>query len=85
MSDPTISVGWPEGPLGGLLLLLVMLLIVFDLGRSAGERLTVAVGSIRLRPPTLVPLADAATATAVGLLGGALTDYLAASAEEPTS
>jgi hypothetical protein len=57
-------------------LLVIALLIVFDLGRTASERLTVAVGSIRLRPPTLVPLADVETATAVGLLGGAIEDYL---------
>jgi hypothetical protein len=85
MSEPPISDGWPEGPLGGLLLLLVVLLLVFHLGRAAGEHLTVAVGAIRLRPPTLVPLTDAETATAVGLFGGALIDFLAASEQEPTS
>ncbi len=85
MSEPTIAAGWPEGPSGGLLLLLVLLLLALDLGRSASERLTVAVGAVRLRPPTLVPLADAEAATAVGLLGGALTDCVAASGQAPTS
>jgi hypothetical protein len=39
---------------------------------SGARRATVS----RLRPPTLVPLADVETATAVGLLGGAIEDYL---------
>jgi hypothetical protein len=85
MSEPTPIAEWPATVLDGLVLFLLVLLIVFDLGRSASERLTVAVGAVRLRPPTLVPLADAETATAVGLLGGALTDYLAASEQEPRS
>lgn len=85
MSKPPILDGWPEGPFGGLILLLVAVLLVFHLGRTASEHLTVAVGAIRLRPPTLVPLSDAATATAVGLLGGALTDFFAADERQPTS
>lgn len=84
MNESTISVAWPGKPLGALLLLLVLLLIGLDLGRSATERLTVAVGSIRLRPPTLVPLADAESETAAQLLGGAISDYFAGSEQEPT-
>ncbi len=84
MSEQTITVEWPEGPLGALLLLLVLLLIVFDLGRSASERFTVAVGSIRLRPPALVPLADEEADTAAHLIGGAMMDYFAQSDQEPS-
>ncbi|MHB8398622.1 MAG: hypothetical protein ACYDCI_06775 [Candidatus Limnocylindrales bacterium] len=75
MNEATPIEGWPSSVLDGLALLLIALLIMFDLGRSASERLTVAVGSIRLRPPTLVPLAAAETTTAVGLLGGAIEAY----------
>ena len=83
MSEATKPQGWPTDWRGALVLLLVVVVILFDLGRSASERLTVAVGAIRLRPPTLVPLTEAETATAVGLLGGALEDYLAQSDEDP--
>ena len=85
MSEPTPIAEWPATVLDGLALLLLVLFIMFDLGRSSSERLTIAVGTIRLRPPTLVPLADTETATAVGLLGGVLTDCLAASEQEPNS
>ena len=81
MSEPTPTAEWPADWLHGLVLLVIALLIVFGLGCSASERLTVAVGSIRLRPPALVPLADAEAATAVGLLGGAIEEYLAQSDE----
>lgn len=76
MNEPKRITEWPAEWPRSLVFLLVILLIVFDLGRTASERLRVAVGSIRVRPPTLVPLADAETATAVGLLGGAIEDYL---------
>lgn len=85
MSEVTPAVGWPEGSLGALLLILVCLAILFDLGRTASERLTIMVGAIRLRPPTLVQLPAAETSTAVGLLGGAIADYLAASEPEPSA
>jgi len=85
MNEPKRITEWPADWPGSLVFLLVILLIVFDLGRSASERLTVAVGSIRLRPPTLVPLANAEAATAVGLLGGAIEEYLAPSDEGRTA
>lgn len=84
MSEPTVCVEWPEGPLGAFLLLVLLLVIALDLGRSATERLTVAIGSIRLRPPTIVPMAEAETVTAAQLLGGAMADYFASPGEEPT-
>lgn len=85
MSDAATAQGWPEDLLSTLALFLILLVAVLDLGRSAGRGLGVAVGAIRLSAPTLVPLAEAETATAVGLLGGALTDYVAASQQEPRS
>lgn len=85
MNEPKRITEWPAEWPRSLVFLLVILLIVFDLGRSASERLTVAVGSIRLRPPTLVPLANAEAATAVGLLGGAIEEYLAQSDEGRTA
>ncbi len=83
MSEPTPTAGWPSDWREVLVLLLILLVLVFDLGRSASKRLTVAVGAIRVRPPTLVPLTEAETDTAVGLLGGAIEDYLAQSDEDP--
>ncbi len=85
MSEPMPAVEWPSTLLDGLVALIIVLLLVLQFGRSASERLTVAVGAIRLRPPTLVPLAEAETATAVGLLGGAIGDYLAHSDEGTTA
>ncbi len=86
MSAMTPTVGWPEGSLGALLLVLVLCLaILFDLGRTTTERLTITVGAIRLGPPTLVPLPAAETSTAVGLLGGAIADYLAVAEPEPSA
>ena len=79
MSEATPPQEWPTDWRQAVLLLLILFAVVFRLGQSASERLTVAVGAIRLHPPTLVPLDEAETATAVGLLGGAIEDYLAAS------
>ena len=85
MSEATLPQEWPTDWRQAVLLLLILFAIVFHLGRSATERLTVAVGAIRLHPPTLVPLDETGTATAIGLLGGAIEDYLAASEQGATS
>lgn len=84
MTEPTINPEWPADALGTLLLIILVLVFLVDLGRSGAERLSVVVGSIRLRPPTLVPLADAESETAAQLLGGAISDYFAGSEQEPT-
>lgn len=85
MSEATPPQEWPTDWRQALLLLLVLVALVFHFGRSATERLTVTVGAIRLHPPTLVPLDETETAAAVGLLGGAIEDYLAASEQGATS
>ncbi|MGO9178820.1 MAG: hypothetical protein ACLQBX_01110 [Candidatus Limnocylindrales bacterium] len=77
MSETTMPQAWPTDWRQALVLLLVVLALLFHFRRSASDRLTVTVGAIRLHPPTLVPLTDAETTMAVGLLGGAIEDYLA--------
>jgi len=85
MSEVAPSLVWPEGSLDVLILVLVLLVILFDAARTASERLSISVGAIHVHPPTLVALPVAETSTAVGLLGGAIADYLAAADPEPTS
>jgi len=68
---------WPAGYFEALLLIVVLLAILFDVGRTARERPTAPVGAIRLGRPTLVALPATETSMAVGLLGGAIADYLA--------
>jgi hypothetical protein len=84
MSGTTSPQGWPADWREALLLLLVLLLLVLHVGRSASARLTVVVGAVRLHPPSLVPLTEAETTTAVGLLAGAIEEYLAQSDEGAT-
>lgn len=84
MSELPPITEWNSGFVEALLLILVCLAILLDLGRTASERLTITVGAIRLGPPTLVALPAAETSTAVGLLGGAIADYLAAAESEPS-
>jgi len=83
MSEATMPQAWPTDWRQAVVLLLVVLALLLHLRRSASERLTVAVGSIRLCPPSLVPRTDAETTLTVGLLGGAIEDYLAQSDEKP--
>ena len=85
MSEAPLPQEWPTDWRQALLLLLVLFALVFHFGRSASERLTVAVGAIRLHPPMLVALGETETATAIGLLGGAIEEYLAQSDEDPTA
>lgn len=85
MSDTTSSQFWPSDWREAVLLLRVLIVLVFHVGRSASERLTVAVGAIRLHPATLVPMAGAETTPAIGLLAGAIKEYLAQSDEDPTA
>jgi len=83
MSELAPGVVWPDDSLAALILVVVVCLaILFDRGRMAAERLTVTVGAIRVGAPTLVALPAAETSTAVGLLGGAIADYLAESGRE---
>jgi hypothetical protein len=79
MSEATPPQEWPTDWRQAVLLLLILFAIVFRFGQSTSERLTIAVGAIRLHPPMLVPLDETETATAVGLLGGAIEEYLAQS------
>lgn len=82
MSELPPITEWPAGYLEALLLVIVCLVMLFERGRTASERLTVSVGAIRISAPTLVALTAAETSMAVGLLGGAIADYLAESEPE---
>jgi len=82
MSELPSITEWPAGYFQALLLIMVLLAILFDVGRTARDRVTVTVGAIRIGRPTLVALPAAETSMAVGLLGGAIADYLAESDRE---
>lgn len=77
MSELPPIAEWPVGYFEALLLLVVLLAILFDVGRTASERLTTTVRAIRLGSPKLVALSATEASAAVGLLGGAIADYLA--------
>jgi len=84
MSEVTSSMEWPAGYLEPLLLIIVCLVVLFEHGRPASERLSISVGGIHIGRPTLVAMAAADNSVAVGLLGGAIHDYLVASESEPS-
>ena len=63
MSQPTATVAWPADPLGVLVLLLVVMYLALDFGRSANERLTVAIGAMA---PTAIFDIDITYSTLIG-------------------
>lgn len=82
MSGSSLPDAWADSPWSALFLLLALILIALDLGRTTSRGLTVAVGAIRLGAPTLVPLSGDDATSAAQLLGGALEDYLATQERE---